>query len=79
MRAATRALEATFGVKPVFKLEGGSVPVVGMVQDKLGVDSILMGFGLPDDNLHSPNEKLHLPNFYRGVEAYVRFFDAMGE
>ena len=79
VRAATKALEATFGVKPVFKLEGGSVPVVSMVQDKLGVDSILMGFGLPDDNLHSPNEKLHLPNFYRGVEAYVRFFDAIAE
>lgn len=77
VRAATKALEATFGKKPVFKLEGGSVPVVSMVQDKLGVDSILMGFGLPDDNLHSPNEKLHLPNFYRGVEAYIRFFDAV--
>jgi len=74
-RAAIKALEATFGVKPVFKLEGGSVPVVSMVQATLGVDSILLGFGLPDDNLHSPNEKLHLPNFYRGVEAYIRFFD----
>lgn len=77
VRAAVAALEATFGVKPVFKLEGGSVPVVSLVQAKLGVDSILMGFGLPDDNLHSPNEKLHLPNFYRGVEAYIRFFDAI--
>ncbi len=37
------------------------------------------GFGLPDNNLHSPNEKLHLPNFYRGVEAYIRFFDAVTE
>jgi acetylornithine deacetylase/succinyl-diaminopimelate desuccinylase-like protein len=77
VRAAVTALEATFGVKPIFKLEGGSVPVVSMVQAKLGVDSLLMGFGLPDDNLHSPNEKLHLPNFYRGVEAYIRFFDAV--
>ncbi len=77
MRAAIKALEATFGKKPVFKLEGGSVPVVSMVTATLGVDSILMGFGLPDDNLHSPNEKLHLPNFYRGVEAYIRFFDAV--
>jgi acetylornithine deacetylase/succinyl-diaminopimelate desuccinylase-like protein len=77
MRAAIKALETTFGKKPVFKLEGGSVPVVSMVQQTLGVDSILMGFGLPDDNLHSPNEKLHLPNFYRGVEAYIRFFDAV--
>jgi acetylornithine deacetylase/succinyl-diaminopimelate desuccinylase-like protein len=76
-RAAAKALEETFGVKPVFKMEGGSVPVVSMVQDKLGVDSILMGFGLPDDNLHSPNEKQHLPNYYRGIEAYIRFFSAL--
>ncbi|MBI4639926.1 MAG: dipeptidase [Candidatus Tectomicrobia bacterium] len=79
VRAAMAALEATFGVKPVFKLEGGSVPVVSMVQAQLGVDSILMGFGLPDDNLHSPNEKLHLPTYYRGIEAYIRFFSAVAQ
>jgi acetylornithine deacetylase/succinyl-diaminopimelate desuccinylase-like protein len=78
-RAAVEALEATFGVRPVFRLEGGSVPVVSMVQDRLGVDSVLMGFGLPDDNLHAPNEKLHLPNFYRGIDAYIRFFAGVGE
>jgi len=75
MRAASAALEATFGVKPIFQLEGGSVPVVSMVKARLGVDSVLMGFGLPDDNLHAPNEKLHLPNYYRGIEAYIRFFE----
>jgi len=79
VRAAFKALEKTFGVKPLFKLEGGSVPVVSMIQAHLGVDSIIMGFGLPDDNLHSPNEKLHLPNYYRGIEAYIRFFDAIAE
>ncbi len=73
-RAAAKALEEAFGIKPVWKLEGGSVPVVSMVQQILGVDSILLGFGLPDDNIHSPNEKLHLPTYYRGIEAYVRFF-----
>lgn len=77
MQAVITALEKTFGVKPVFKLEGGSVPVVSMIKDKLGVDSLMMGFGLPDDNLHSPNEKMHLPNYYRGIQAYIRFFDAM--
>ncbi len=76
-RAAQAALEQTFGVKPAFKLEGGSVPVVSMVQEKLGVDSILLGFGLPDDNLHAPNEKLHLPNYYHGIETFIRFFDAV--
>ncbi len=78
IRAAMAALEATFGVPPIFKLEGGSVPVVSMIQNRLGVDSVLMGFGLPDDNLHAPNEKLHLPNYYRGIESYIRFFDNVG-
>jgi acetylornithine deacetylase/succinyl-diaminopimelate desuccinylase-like protein len=79
LRAAVTALEATFGVTPVFKLEGGSVPVAGLVQDLLGAESILMGFGLPDDNLHSPNEKFHLPNYYRGIETFVRFFVTIAE
>jgi len=77
MRAAVAALEATFGARPVFELAGGSVPVVSMVQQMLGVDSILMGFGLKDDNIHSPNEKQYLPNYYRGIEAFIRFFGSL--
>lgn len=73
VRAAMRAFEAVWGKKPVFTRQGGSVPVVGLIQDLLGVESIIMGFGLPDDNLHAPNEKQHLPNLYRGVEAYIHF------
>ncbi|MGE5140909.1 MAG: M20/M25/M40 family metallo-hydrolase, partial [Rudaea sp.] len=76
-RAAARALQDTFGVEPVWTLQGGSVPVVSMLKDALGIDSVLMGFGLPDDNFHSPNEKLHLPNYYRGIEAFIRFFENM--
>jgi acetylornithine deacetylase/succinyl-diaminopimelate desuccinylase-like protein len=79
VRAATQALEATFGVKPVFKLEGGSVGVVSTFQTVLGIDPVQMGFSLPDDNFHSPNEKLHLPTHYRAVETYIRFFDAAAE
>ena len=79
MRAAIKALKHTFDVEPVFKLEGGSVPVVSLVKKYLGADSILLGFGLPDDNLHSPNEKQHLPTHYRGIEGFIRFFDAMAE
>jgi acetylornithine deacetylase/succinyl-diaminopimelate desuccinylase-like protein len=78
-RAAGEALTATFGTKPLFRLEGGSVPVVSLVQAVLGVNSILMGFGLPDDNLHAPNEKLHLPNYYKGIDAYIRFFQEMAQ
>ncbi|MBP7693164.1 MAG: dipeptidase [Anaerolineales bacterium] len=74
MRAALAALEATWGVQPVFERAGGSVPIVGLLQKALGVDSILMGFGMRDDNIHGPNEKQHLPNYYKGIEAYIRFF-----
>jgi acetylornithine deacetylase/succinyl-diaminopimelate desuccinylase-like protein len=78
IRAAYRALHEVWGVKPVFKREGGTVPVVGLVQELLGVDSLMLGFGLPDDNLHAPNEKMHLPNFYRGIETYIRFMFELG-
>jgi acetylornithine deacetylase/succinyl-diaminopimelate desuccinylase-like protein len=74
MQAAVRSLEAAFGVRPVFGREGGSVPVVSWIQDILGRESIMMGISLPDDNLHAPNEKLHLPTLWRGIEAYIRFF-----
>ncbi len=73
-KAAAKALETVFGVKPVFRREGGSVPVVSQIKTILDVDSVIMGFGLPEDNLHAPNEKFHLPNFYRGIESYIHFF-----
>ena len=73
MRAAFRAYGEAFGAEPVFVREGGSIPVVAAFQRELGVETVLMGFGLPDDRLHSPNERLHLPNFYRGIETIVRF------
>ena len=73
MKAAVNALKAVFGVEPIFKREGGSVPVVGLLQEKLGVDSVMLGFAMPDDGIHGPNEKQHLPNFYRGIETYIRF------
>jgi acetylornithine deacetylase/succinyl-diaminopimelate desuccinylase-like protein len=79
MRAAASALQATFGVKPLFQLAGGTVPVVNMVKTRLGVDSVLLGFGLPDDNIHAPNEKQHLPTYYRGIESYIRFFDLVSQ
>jgi len=77
VKAAASALEATFGVKPVFELAGGSVPVVVLLKQILNVDSIMLGFGLRDDNIHSPNEKQYLPNYYRGIETYIRFFANM--
>jgi acetylornithine deacetylase/succinyl-diaminopimelate desuccinylase-like protein len=79
IRAAVRALEAAFGVQPVFIREGGSVPVVSLMQDLLGRESILMGISLPDDNLHAPNEKLHLPTFFKGVEAYIHLLHELAD
>jgi acetylornithine deacetylase/succinyl-diaminopimelate desuccinylase-like protein len=78
-RALYQALEKTWGTRPVFKREGGSVPVVAQMKTVLGVESILTGFGLSDDRIHSPNEKLHLPTFFRGIEAFIRFLYLSGE
>ncbi len=71
VKALEKALEAVWGTRPLFKREGGSVPVVGQLQSLMGMESVLTGFGLPDDNLHAPNEKLHLPTWYKGIEALV--------
>jgi acetylornithine deacetylase/succinyl-diaminopimelate desuccinylase-like protein len=75
MRAAFQAYAEAFGKEPIFVREGGSIPVVATFQDVLGIETILMGFGLPDDRLHSPNEKFHLPNFYKGIETVIRFME----
>ncbi len=74
-RAAAQALQETFGVAPVFQLLGWSVPVTNSLNDELGVDVVVMGFGLADDGTHGPNEHFYLPNFYRGIESYVGFFE----
>ena len=68
------ALKQTWGGEPMKKRDGGSIPVATAMKQILGVDSILTGFGLPDDQIHSPNERLHLPTHKKGVEALIRFF-----
>ena len=75
IRAAAEAYEQAFGTAPVFRREGGGIPVVSGFQDLLGAQVVLLGFGLPDDNAHAPNEKIHLPNFYRGIRAAIHFMD----
>ena len=67
--AASRAIEKSFGKKPVFMREGGSIPVVRTFHETLGVDTLLLGWGLDDDNTHSPNEKFSLADFHRGIKA----------
>jgi acetylornithine deacetylase/succinyl-diaminopimelate desuccinylase-like protein len=79
MRAATTALEATFGQRPVFTREGGSIPVVATFASVLGAPTVLMGFGLPDDRLHSPNEKFSINQLHLGIEASIGFWHEYAE
>lgn len=74
VQALSQALENVWGKRPVFKREGGSVPVVTQFQKLLGVESVNTGFALYDDRAHSPNEKLHLPTWYKGIDALIIFF-----
>jgi acetylornithine deacetylase/succinyl-diaminopimelate desuccinylase-like protein len=78
IQAATEALHDTFKKETVFIRSGGSIPIVTDFQDVLKIPSVMMGFGLPDDNLHAPNEKFHIPNFHRGIETICLFFEKLG-
>ncbi len=74
VQAMSKAFETVWGKRPLFKREGGSIGVVVQLQEYVGVESVLTGFGLPEDNVHSPNEKLHLPTWGKGIEALIHFF-----
>ncbi len=78
IKAATAAMHDVFKKDTVFIRSGGSIPIVTDFQDVLKIPSVMMGFGLPDDNLHAPNEKFHIPNFYRGIESICLFFEKLG-
>jgi acetylornithine deacetylase/succinyl-diaminopimelate desuccinylase-like protein len=78
MKAASEAYEEVFGARPIFVREGGSIPVVATFQKDLGMPTVLMGFGLPDDNLHAPNEKFNISMFYRGIETAILFYQKLG-
>lgn len=78
VRAMAAALESVWGKQPYFRREGGSIPVVAQMQRVLGIESVVAGFGLPNDNVHAPNERLHLPTWYMGIEAFIHFFINLG-
>jgi acetylornithine deacetylase/succinyl-diaminopimelate desuccinylase-like protein len=78
IRVAARAFGEVFGKTTVFIRSGGSIPIVGDFADHLGIPTILMGFGLPDDGLHSPNEKYKIDNYYLGITTIARFFEQYG-
>ena len=78
MRAAAAAYARGFGASPVLVRSGGTIPVVSVLKETLTIPTILMGFALPDDRMHAPNEKFHLPNFYNGIATSIRFLAEVG-
>jgi acetylornithine deacetylase/succinyl-diaminopimelate desuccinylase-like protein len=76
--AGTEAMQQVFGKQTVFVRGGGSIPIIGDFVRVLGIPVLIMGFGLPDDNLHAPNEKFNLSNFHRGIESIIRWMDLVG-
>jgi acetylornithine deacetylase/succinyl-diaminopimelate desuccinylase-like protein len=81
VRAAALAYERGIGASPVYFRGGGSLPILRDMIDILGGEGnlpiVLIGFGLPDDNTHAPNEKLHLPNFYKGIETIIHYLELL--
>jgi acetylornithine deacetylase/succinyl-diaminopimelate desuccinylase-like protein len=75
---AAEAFAEVLGRKTVFIRSGGSVPIVGDFANHLGIPTVMMGFGLPDDGLHSPNEKFKLENFYLGTQTVADFLEKYG-
>jgi acetylornithine deacetylase/succinyl-diaminopimelate desuccinylase-like protein len=79
IRVAAKAFSDVFDKPTVFTRSGGSIPIVGDFANHLGIPTILMGFGLPDDGLHSPNEKYNIRNYFDGIRTLAHFFEEYGK
>ena len=77
MDLASEAIETGFGIRPTLIRSGGSIPVVEAIKSILGIDTLLVGFGLPDDRPHSPNEKFDLDALYRGARTAAVLYDGL--
>jgi acetylornithine deacetylase/succinyl-diaminopimelate desuccinylase-like protein len=77
LTSAAQAMEQIFGRPATYIRCGGSIPIVGLFQEQLGISSVLLGFGLPDDQIHAPNEKLSISNYLRGIASLVQYFDRL--
>jgi acetylornithine deacetylase/succinyl-diaminopimelate desuccinylase-like protein len=75
--AAVAALKKGFGKTPLYQREGGSIPIVVQFKELLGIDTVLLGFGQPDENAHAPDEFLNLDHFYGGIQTSVHFFNEL--
>ena len=78
VKAMHKAMESVWGIRPFYRREGGSIGAVAMLQQICGVESVLVGMGLPSDNVHSPNEHMHLPTWYKGIDAFIHFLHNLG-
>lgn len=78
-KAAMKALKAGFGKEPVFMREGGSIPIVFTLEEYLKAPTVLLGFGLPDENAHSPDEHLNMNNFYNGILTSADFYEELAK
>ena len=76
MKAGKEAYRYGFGKEPLLIREGASIPVVAFFVDEMKIPVVLLGFGLPDDNLHAPNEKFSLTDFHRGIATSAAFYEA---
>jgi acetylornithine deacetylase/succinyl-diaminopimelate desuccinylase-like protein len=74
---AEKAIEKTYQKTPIPLRTGGSIPIVSMFKRVLGVDTVLLGFGLDSDAIHSPNEHYHLWNYFKGIETLCHFYSEM--
>ena len=74
VKSMAQAMESVWGSRPLFRREGGSIPVVAMLQNNIGAESVLFGSSLPEDNVHAPNERLHLPTWFKMIDAIIHFF-----
>ncbi len=79
IRKCADAMKKVFGHETVYVRCGGSIPIVGLFKEALGIPSVLAGFGLPDDNIHAPNEKMSISNIERGIDAMVEYFKLASE
>jgi acetylornithine deacetylase/succinyl-diaminopimelate desuccinylase-like protein len=78
-KAAAKAIQTSFGKDPIPTRGGGSIPIIALFEKTLGLKTVLLGFGLDNDNIHSPNEKYDIANYFKGIETIPHFHKNLAE